>query len=485
MSYDSLSDFVSELEDDGDLVRVSAEVDPVFEIAEITRRRCASGGESPALCFDNVKGCPIPLVTNLLGSQRRMCRALRTASFDEVAARIVGLMEPELPQGWIESLKLVPHVSELTKLPPKSVKSGICQQVVKMGRDVDLAELPILTCWPNEAAPTITMGQVFTEHPKSHLRHVGLSPLEVRGQNRLAVHWNVHQESWRHFTEHRALGRQMPVAVVLGGDPVYTYMATAPLPPHTDACLLGGLLRGENVNLVKCRSIDLEVPADAEIVIEGLIDTAAELEPAGPIAWPTGFYGEREELPTLQVTALTHRSNPFYPAMIPGPPPMDEYWLGKATERVMVPFLKLLLPEIVDLHMPRAGLFRNLLFVSIRKQYPQQARQVMNGLWGLGQLAVAKMVVVVDENVDVHDEEQVWYDVGANTHPGRDVVFCEGPTHMTDHAAPVRGMGHKMGIDATRKSFEEGHPRNWPERLAVNEEIAEMVTRRWSEYGFD
>ena len=481
--YDNLSDFLSELADDGELLRIRAEVDPAFELAEITDRVCKSAGGGPALFFENVKGRSIPVVTNLLGSRKRMCKALGAESFDEVAERIAGLIRPDVPDGWMEKLKLVPQFTQLAKLPPKVVKTGVCQQVVEMGSDVSLDDLPIPHCWPGDAGPAITMGQVYTRSPVSKVRNVGLYAMEVRDGKSLFVHWNMHQDGWRNLDEYRREGKQMPIAVALGGDPVYAYMADSPLPPNTDECLLGGFLRGKSVELVRCRSIDLEVPAHAEIVVEGHIDASALLESAGPIGGSSGFYSPAEDLPTMHVTAVTHRSNPIFPALIFGKPPMEDYWFGKATERIFLPLVKLFVPELVDLHQPRAGVFRNLLFVSIRKQYPQQARKVMHALWSLGLLMVSKIVVVVEEGIDVHDEEQVWFAVGGNTHPGRDVVLCEGPTHPLDHAAPVRGMGHKLGIDATRKLPEEGHPRPWPDPLEMHTEIKDLVTRRWAEYG--
>ncbi len=484
MTYNSLGDFIAELEDDGNLLRVSAEVDPYLEVAAITDRICKSPGGGPAVFFENVKGRSMPIVVNLQGSHRRMCQVLGVESFDDVAARITGLIQPEVPEGWLETLKLVPQIAQLTRLPPKIVKTGLCQQVVKMGRDVDLRDLPIPHCWPNAAGPTITMGQVYTQNPQTGVRNVGLYPLQVRSGDALSVFWNAHQGGFRNFTRYQQERRQMPVAIALGGDPVYTYMAAAPFPANTDECLLGGFLRGKSIELVRCRSIELEVPADAEIVLEGLIDTTAPLESAGLIAEPTGFYALPCEQPVLQLTALTHRSNPVFPAMILGKPPMEDFWLGKATERIFLPFVKLFVPEIVDLHLPRAGAFRNLLFVSIRKEYPGQARKVMNSLWGFSELMVSKIIIVVDEGVSVFDEEDVWFHVGANVHPGRDVVFCEGPTHLSDHAAPVLGMGHKMGIDATGKLPEEGHPRQWPEPLEMPHEIRERIDQRWNEYGF-
>lgn len=483
MPCDNLADFLAELEDDRELVRIAAEVDPVLEIAEITDRvsKAAAGGR--ALFFEKVKGKSIPVVTNVLGSESRVCRALRAGSFDEAAARVADLVKPNLPEGWLGSLKIVPQLAQLIRLPPKVAKTGVCQQVVKVGRDVDLRELPVPLAWPREASPTITAGQVYTRSLSTGLRSAGLYPIELRGHNSLAVHWDPHQDGWRNFNEHRQAGRQMPVAVVLGGDPVLSYAAFAPFPAGIDPLLVAGFLRGDSIELIKCRSIDLEVPASAEFVIEGAIDTAAPLAAAGPIALPTGFYSLPEESATIEVTAVTHRSNPVFPAMIPGHPPAEEFWLGKATERMMLPLVRLFVPELVDLHFPKAGAFRNLVFVSLRKEYPQQARKLMNALWSLGGLMVTKIIVAVDAEVYVRNEDAVWFQVGANVHPGRDVLFCEGPTHFSDHAAPVRGMGHKIGIDATRKLPEEGHPRPWPDPLEATRQIRELVDRRWAEYG--
>ncbi len=485
MPYDHLSDFLSELEADGELLRVSAEIDADLELAAVIDRVCKSSESSPAVLFENVRGHTTPIVANVLGSERRICKALNAESLEEVADRIATAMKPEIPTGWLDAFRLVPGLVELTKVPPKTVDSAICQQVVKMGTDVDLNELPIPRCWPQETTPTILCGQVFTRYPRAEIQTVGLPTIQVRGRDLLAIPWTVHDEEMAIFEEYRDGNQQMPIAIALGGDPVLTYCASAPLPAKTDACLLAGFLRNKNVELVRCRSVDLNVPAHAEFVIEGLIDTQAEFESVGLTAAATGFYRLAETAPIVRVTAVTHRSNPLMPAMILGKPPMEDFWLQRASERIFAPFVKLFIPEIVDFHMPRAGVFRNLLFVSIQKRYPQQARKVMHAIWGLGRLSHSKLIVVVDSNVDVHDEEQVWFHVGANMHPGRDVIFSEGPTHMFDHAAPIRGMGHKMGLDATRKLSDEGHPRDWPDSLVVSDEIQQLVDRRWNDYGLD
>lgn len=482
MAYESLSQFINELQDAGELVRITAEVDPVLEIAEITDRVSKSPGGGPALFFERVKGSSMPVVINLLGSYSRMCRALGVKSFEEVAERIAGLVKPHVPESWLDKLKMVPQFAQLAKLPPTVVNSGACQQIVKIGRDVDLSEIPVLQCWPLDAGRFITFAQVFTRNPVSGERNVGMYRVQVRDRNTTFMHWHLHHDGCHNFMEYKKLGKQMPVAVSLGGDPVYPYMATAPLPPNTDECLFGGFLRGKNVELVKCRTIDMEVPASAEIVLEGYIDPAEPWQTEGPFGDHTGFYSLADQFPLFHITAMTHRSNPIYPTTIVGKPPQEDYWLGKATERIFLPLIKMFIPELVDYNLPRAGAFHNICFVSIRKTYPQQARKVMNAIWSMGQMMFSKIVVVVDAEVDVQDEEKVWFYVGANTHPGRDVVFNEGPTDILDHAAPVCGVGHKMGIDATRKFPEEGHPRPWPPEMFMSREVKDLVTRRWTEY---
>jgi 4-hydroxy-3-polyprenylbenzoate decarboxylase len=483
MAYENLSDFINELHDLGELVRITAEVDPILEIAEITDRVSKSPGGGPALFFERVRGSTMPVVINLLGSYRRMCLALGVDSFDQVADRIAGLVKPQVPEGWIEKLKLVPQLAQLTKLPPRIVRSGPCQQVVRLGRDVDLGELPVLQCWPLDAGRFITFGQVFTKNPATGERNVGMYRVQVRDRNTCFMHWHLHHDGCHNFMEYKKRGEQMPIAVSLGGDPVFPYMATAPLPPQTDECLFGGFLRNQNIDLVKCRSIDMEVPAGAEIVIEGYVDPTEPWETEGPFGDHTGFYSLADQFPLFHITAITHRANPIYPTTIVGKPPMEDYWLGKATERIFLPLLRMFVPELVDYNLPRPGAFHNIAFVSIRKTYPQQARKVMNAIWSMGQMMFTKIVVVVDEHVDVQDEEKVWFHVGANVHPGRDVIFIEVPTDILDHAAPVCGIGHKMGIDATRKFPEEGHPRPWPQEMIMSRDIKDLVTGRWGEYG--
>jgi 4-hydroxy-3-polyprenylbenzoate decarboxylase len=483
MAYDNLSDFVDELQAAGELVRIKAEVDPILEITEITDRMSKSPGGGPALFFERVKGSRMPVLINTLGSYSRMCRALGVKNFEEVATKIAGLVKPHIPDSWLEKLKMVPQFAALATLPPRIVRSGPCQQVVKIGGDINLHELPVLQCWPLDAGRFITLTQVYTRNPTTGERNVGMYRVQVRNENTCSMHWHLHHDGCHNFMEYRKRGEQMPVAVALGGDPVYSYMATAPLPPNTDECLFGGFLRGKNVELVKCKTIDMEVPASAEIVIEGYIDPAEDWLIEGPFGDHTGFYSLADNFPVFHLTAITHRANPIYPTTIVGKPPMEDYWLGKATERIFLPLIKMFVPEVVDYNLPRSGAFHNLAFVSIRKTYPQQARKVMNAIWSLGQMMFTKMVIIVDDYVDVQDEEKVWFYVGANVHPGRDVVFNEGPTDILDHASPVCGVGHKMGIDATRKFPEEGHPRPWPPEMFMSDEMRSQVTRRWADFG--
>jgi 4-hydroxy-3-polyprenylbenzoate decarboxylase len=484
MAHKTLTDFLTTLEDDGELVRVAVQVDARFEVAEITQRICQSAEGGPALFFEHVAGSDVPLVTNLFGSRERLCRAFNAESFEEIAQRAAGIVQPHVPESWFEALKLVPKLTQMAGTQPQIVNSGVCQQVVKMGSDVDLARLPFPTCWPHDAGPVISAGQVITKHPETGVRNVSITPCIVVEGRSVLIAWETQGVGWRNFQAYRSADLQMPVAIVLGGDPVSFFTAQAPLPPDIDAFRMAGILREQPIDLIRCRSIDLDVPAEAEVIIEGTISPGDPLVETTGIGQLTGFAGPDESLPQMNVSAITHRANPVCPAVIVSPPPTETLWLGRLTERCLLPFVRLFVPEVLDFHFPTAGVFRNLVFTKIDKQAPGQARKVMNALWSLPMLSTCKMIVVVDDDVDVRDEEQVWFHVGANVHPGRDVAFWEGPTHASDHAAPVRGSGHKMGIDATRKSPDESHPREWPELLRSSEEIRDRVSHRWTEYGF-
>jgi 4-hydroxy-3-polyprenylbenzoate decarboxylase len=481
MAYESLAAFLEVLEAEGDLVRIRTEVDPILEITEITDR--VSKAHGPALLFENIRGSRFPLAINVLGSERRMAKALGVKKLDDMAERIAELIKPEVPESFLDKIKLLPVLARLGSIPPRLVRSGACQEVVLTGEQVDLTALPIIQCWPEDAGRFITFGQVFTRNPETGDRNVGMYRQQLLDRHTTAMHWHPHHDGCQHFLMHKRLGTRMPLAISLGGDPIYPYMATAPLPPATDECLFGGFLRGKPVELVKCWTINLEVPASADFILEGYLDPNEPLVTEGPFGDHTGFYSLADQFPVFHVTALTHRSNPIYPTTIVGKPPQEDCYMGKATERLFLPLIKMFIPEVVDYDLPWFGVFHNFAFVSIRKRYPQQARKVMSAIWGLGQMMFSKIIVVVDEHVNVHNHAEVWFHVGSNVHPGRDVVFCEGPTDLLDHAAPVSCVGHKMGIDATRKFREEGHPREWPNEMLMTPEVIDGVTKRWAEYG--
>lgn len=483
MAYELLGDFLSELQDTGELVRIPVPVDSALELAEITERICKTPGGGPALFFENVRGSTIPVVANLLGSRQRLCRALGVSSLEELSRRMQAFLQPEQPEGWLGTLKRMPELAQRAMLPPRTVRTGLCQQVVKLGRDVNLWDFPVPRCWPDEVNPLITAGQIFTRDVEQKSRAVGMFPIQLIDRTRLLPHWRLEHAALRQWRAAQAARRQLPIAIALGGDPVFPLMAAAGLPFPTDPCLLGGFLRGASLELVKCRTNDVEVPANAEIVIEGYIDPDGPLELSAPASCGTGHYVAPEELPVIQVTAVTHRANPVWPTMVYGRPPMEDYWLQLARERLLTPMLQLTAPEIVDCHAPAFGAGRNYLFVSIRKEDPWQARRVLNAVWSFAPTARTKTTVIVDADVNVLRPEDVWYAAGVHVNPERDLVFSDGPMDQDDHALAVRGLGRRQGIDATRKLPEEGAARAWPAPLKTSAEIAERVTQRWAEYG--
>lgn len=480
-----LSDFLADAEHHGELLRIAVEVSPALELAEITSRITQRPHGGPAVLFENVRGNPFPIVTNLLGSERRAAAALNATSFDDLEQRLEALLHPEIEPGLLGSLKLLPQLGQLTNLPARIVKTGRSQQVVRMGRDIDLRELPFPQCWPRERAAIITGGLVVTKHPETGERHVGHFPVTVRGQDSLSLHWTPQQMAYRHFEGYKAEQRQMPVAIALGGDPSAALLASMPLPGEADAFALAGFFRQANVELVKARAVDLHVPASADMIIEGLIDPDAAQESHEAVGLANGFYSVSTPCATLDVTAVTHRSNPVLPIRVAGAAPSEQTWLDRAAMALLRPIVKTLLPEIVDLHSPALGTDRSVVFVAIDKRHPHQARKVMNALWGLAGFVTTKWIIVFDSDVEIRDETAAWFHVAGNTHPQRDVMQSEGPGDFRDHAAPVPGLGGKIGIDATRKGALEGHPRDWPEPLAMSAPTRELVDRRWVEYGID
>ncbi len=484
MAYPRLADFLAELEEDGQLVRIAAEVDADLEVAAITDRISKTSGGGPALLFEQVRGHTWPVVTNLFGHEHRLLRALQAPSLDAVGQRVAELLRPDIPESWLEAVHLVPRITQLMRVPPRTVSEGLCQQVVHMGRDVDLDRLPLPRCWPNDAGRSLTGAAVISVDPDTGARCVSRPPLQLTAKNRVAVHWTPHERAWRLLERYAELGRQMPVAIAVGGEPAFMLASGLPLPPGADACYLAGILAGQPLELVRCRTLELAVPAQAECIIEGHIDATAERAVCGPLGTTTGWYSLPRACPEIHVGALTQQTNPVLPVMIPGPPPSEASRLVGLGERMWLPVVRLILPEIVDWHWPQSGSGRHLLFVSLRKRYPGHGRKLLHALWGLDGIALVRTIVVVDEDVNVHDTERVWHEVVCNVDYGRDLVFCDGPADDDDHATPQRGLGRKLGIDATRKTAEEGHPRPWPDRLAMPAELQKRLRERWNEYGF-
>jgi 4-hydroxy-3-polyprenylbenzoate decarboxylase len=471
-----LREWIALLEREGELVRVAAEVDPHLEVTEIVDRVVKSGG--PALLFEQPKGSAVPLLINQFGTERRMCLAFGVSSLDEIAERVGEILEMQPPEGLAAKVRGLRTLKSIADSRPRTVRRGACQEVVLRGDDVDLSRLPVQTAWPGDGGPFITLPAVITRDPRNGGRNVGMYRLQVLGPRSTAMHWQLHKDGRADylFTEGR-----MEVAVALGLDPISAYSASAPLPKHIDELMVAGFLRGEPLELVKGVTVDIEVPAHAEIVLEGYIEKD-ELADEGPFGDHTGFYTPVERFPVFNVTAITMRRDAIYPSIVVGKPPQEDAWLGKATERIFLPAVRMTVPEIVDYDLPVAGAFHNLCIVSIRKAFPGHARKVMSAIWGLGMLSLTKGIVVVDEHVNVHDYAEVMFYVGANVDPKRDVVISEGPLDHLDHAPTLQFFGGKIGIDATAKGPLEG-TREWPPEIEMSAEVRELVDRRWQEYG--
>jgi 4-hydroxy-3-polyprenylbenzoate decarboxylase len=479
--YNSTWEFIKAIEAAGELVRIRAEVDPVLEISEIATR--VMRGYGPALLFEKVKGSKMPLLINAYGSYRRMCMALGVESLDEISERITSLIEIKPPTSLKESLKMLPQIAQVRKFPPRTAKSAPCQQVVLRGDQVDLGLLPIIKCWPEDGGKFITLPQVITRNPETGAQNVGMYRMQLVDGRTLLMHSQAHHDTARHLRMYRERGiTKVPCAVAIGGASVATYAATAPMPPELDEWLLAGFLREEPVEMIKTVESDIRVPAQADVVLEGYIDLE-DFRIEGPFGDHTGFYTLKDEYPTFHVTAMTMRSDAVYCTTIVGQPPKEDYFLGKATERIFLNILKKTVPEIVDMNLPIFGVFHNFCFVSIRKEYPYHARKVMNALWGLGQMSLTKYIVVVDSDVDVQNTDTVMFYVGANVDPQRDMQFMRGPIDVLDHASDMSGLGSKVGIDATRKWKSEGFPREWPKELEMTPEVIRKVSDRWKEYG--
>ena len=470
--------WVALLEREGELVRIGAEVDPHLEVTEIVDRTVKAGG--PALLFEKPKASEHPLLINQFGTERRMCMAFGEPSLDAVARKLQDVLEMQPPEGLADKIRGLKKLKSIADSRPQTVRRGACQEIVLTGDNVDLGALPIQTCWPGDAGPFITLPAVITRDPHTGTRNVGMYRMQKLGPRATAMHWQIHKDG---RLDYLATDGRLEVAAVLGLDPVTTYTASAPLPKHIDELMLAGFLKGEPVELVKCKTIDLEVPASAEIVLEGYVQQG-DLTDEGPFGDHTGFYTAAEPFPVFHLTAITMRRDAIYPSIVVGKPPQEDAWLGKATERIFLPAVRMSVPEIVDYDLPVAGVFHNCCIVSIRKAFPGHAKKVMHAIWGLGMLSLTKAVVVVDEHVNVHDYEEVFFYVGANVDPKRDVVISEGPLDHLDHAPTLQFIGGKLGIDATAKGPAEG-TRPWPDEIEMSDDVRALVDRRWREYGIE
>jgi 4-hydroxy-3-polyprenylbenzoate decarboxylase len=488
MPYRDLREFIKLLEKSKLLVRIKTEVDPILEITEITDRMCKSPGGGKALFFEKVRGSAFPVVTNLFGSFERMCMALEVAELDDVARRIEGLLSQTPPKGLIEKLSLLPKLFEFSKYFPKQVKSAPCQEVVEKDNP-DLGKFPIIKCWPGDGQPSdegrfITLPMVFTKDLETGRPNCGMYRIHVYDKNTTGMHWHIHKDGARHYDKYWRSGRRMPAAIAVGSDPAVIYASSAPLPEAVDEMMFAGFLRRSPVELVKCVTSDIEVPANSELVIEGYLDPG-ETRTEGPFGDHTGFYSPAEPYPVFHVTCVTHRSDMIYPATIVGKPPMEDCYMGKATERIFLPLIRLDFPEIRDINLPMEGVFHNFAIISIKKSYPGHAKKIINGLWGKGQMMFAKLLIVVDDDVDVQNLSYTAWRILNNVDWKRDTVFADGPLDALDHSANWPRYGSKMGIDATRKTREEGMMRDWPDELSMSEETKKLVDSRWEEYGID
>jgi len=480
--YRDLREFIQRLDKEGELKRISAEVDPVLEITEITHRVTRAGG--PALLFERPKGSKHPLLINMLGSERRVNLALEVHALDEVAARIRGFLDMQAPQGLFDKIKMLPKLAELGSFFPKTVKTGPCKEIIETDK-LDLSKFPILKCWPQDGGRFITWPLVITKNPETGKRNVGVYRMQVFDERTTGMHWQTQKHGAEHFRRARAAdpkGR-IEVAVAIGADPVTCLAGILPIPPDLDEMMFAGFLRREPVDLVPCETLGLEVPANAEIVLEGYVNLG-ELRKEGPFGDHTGFYSLEGEYPVFHVTCVTHRKDAIYLTTIVGPPPQEDYYMGHAVERVFLPVMKMQYPEIVDISMPAEGIFHNLMIVAIRKSYPGHARKIMNAIWSLGQAMFTKVLVVVDHDVNVQDYKEVVWKTLCAIDPERDAQFMFGPMDTLDHAARMQDFGSKMGIDATRKWPSEGFRRPWPDEIKMDETTRARVDQMWVKLGF-
>jgi 4-hydroxy-3-polyprenylbenzoate decarboxylase len=469
MAYDSLREFVTKLDAAGELKRIFVEVDPVLEITEIAHREMKSPGGGKALLFEKCEGTQFPLLINAYGSSKRMAMALGVNDVEDIAHELEGLLKAKPPTSFKEAISLLGTAMELRHAKPKSGKAAFSSQLSA------LSDLPIQKCWPDDAGRYICLPLVITRDPDTGTRNVGCYRMQVIDERTTFMHWQLHKTGARHWRRYVELEKRMPVAVALGGDPVYSFASTAPLPDGIDEMMFAGFLRKKSVEMVKCETNDLEVPADCDFVLEGYVEPDEKLEMEGMFGDHTGYYSLPEPYPKFHVERIAHRRDAIYPSTIVGVPPMEDFYMGTASVRIFLPVFKMNFPELVDMALPAEGVFHNLVFVSIKKTFPYQAMRVMHGLWGMGQMMFAKIIVVVDADCDVQNTSEVLFRLCANIDPQRDILFTKGPADVLDHATPVFGLGSKIGIDATHKIKGEANCRDWPPPIKMDETVKKRV----------
>ena len=480
MAYKDLRDFIRALEENGELKRIAVEVDPILEIAEFADRAVKQGG--PALLFEKPKGYDIPVLINSFASMRKMEIALEVDNVEQIAQRIVEILEMRMPESLLGKLKMLPKLAEMGAFFPRTVSRGACQDVV-LTSGFSLFDLPILQCWPEDGGRFITLPLVFSRNPDTGKRNCGMYRMQVFDERTAGMHWQTHKQGAEHYRRMQHYGRQrMDVAVAIGADPATMYSSILPLPPDLDEMMIAGFLRQSPVEMVQCQTCELEVPAAAEFVLEGYVELG-ELRTEGPFGDHTGFYSLEDEYPVFHLVSVTHRERPIYATTIVGPPPMEDYYMGKAIERIFLPLIRLQLPEVRDIAMPAEGVFHNLILVSMRKSYPGHARKVMHSIWGTGQAMFSKCIVVVDEDVDVQNTREVAWKALNNIDPERDIEFVMGPVDSLDHSSRLPNYGSKMGVDATRKWPGEGFTRRWPGVIRMSDEVKRRVDELWKRAG--
>jgi 4-hydroxy-3-polyprenylbenzoate decarboxylase len=482
VAHADLREFLDLLHKRGDLRHVRVPVDPRLEVTEIVTRVLREKG--PALVFDLPLGAGMPLAINVFGTERRMAAALGVERLDEIGDRIAALLRPEIPVGIGGLRDALGKAAQLRSVPPKRVRTAPCQDVVHKGPDVDLFRLPGVHAWPDDGGAFLNLGLTHTRHPETGARNLGMYRLQRHDARTVGMHWQIHKDSNAHHAVAERRGERLPVAIAFGPDPAVTYAASAPLPPDIDEFLFAGFLRGERVELVDCLTVPLQVPANSQVVLEGWLEPG-ERRPEGPFGDHTGFYTPVEPFPALRVDVMTTQRDPVFPSIIVGRPPQEDGPIGRATERIFLPLIRMTIPEIVDYDLPVEGVFHNCVIVSIEKRFPKHAQKVMNAIWGAGLLSLSKLIVVVDAECDVHDYSEVAWRAFGNVDYAHDLLTTVGPVDHLDHASYEQFWGGKIGVDATRKLPTEGYRRagGWPREAVMDPAVAEQVTRRWKEYG--